>query len=579
LLEWFGGRLRGECVLVTADCTLADDLGVRGAVVDEFFSFLQSEFGYRPDDARRRWMLSRATTVADAAGEVRTWVETTGRTRPAPPPSRRVPAVGTGSGPRRPLPEPEPAPAGAVRFLDEIPPAPVRVIERPAADRATEPPPPAEPIRFEPSRHEPEPPAPPAPEPLLEIRPAETRPAETRPAETRPVETRPVETRPVESRPAESRPAESRPAETRPPEPRLPERRPVGRGGNGARGRTPMLDAVAFTQKRGAAPTPEEWLAGPLYEPCGKTPEGFAQYLRLTDGMRCVAIPAAEVEIGADSDVHRERGPAHTVRIRKFLIDAEPVSTSAFARFLNAVGKVPDDVLLEWFGATDRDNRGSTFPLSRSWLGGWAPEAGLEMQPMVLVSWFGANAYSLWANRWDWRYYNGSGTVGSGLADKKMPAHVVMPSERDLFSCLPTEAQWEYAARGAKHRPWPWGTEPPTPERVCIARRLDPDLPNFGAAADGMVNVRLGVSPFGLHHMAGHVRQWCRDWYDANFYSTAAARKADPCNREGHDAKSERGGGGGDLESLQPCSHRRGRSPHARGRFLGFRCVGSAEEL
>jgi formylglycine-generating enzyme required for sulfatase activity len=111
---------------------------------------------------------------------------------------------------------------------------------------------------------------------------------------------------------------------------------------------------------------------------------------------------------------------------------------------------------------------------------------------------------------------------------------------------------------------------------VAIARRPDGEpVPQ----PEMMVNVRLGVSPFGVHHMAGHVRQWCRDWFAPDFYSRPAATKADPANREATDVKTERGGGGGHIDAVHTCSHRRGRPPQSRSRLLGFRCVGHADEL
>ena len=168
---------------------------------------------------------------------------------------------------------------------------------------------------------------------------------------------------------------------------------------------------------------------------------------------------------------------------------------------------------------------------------------------MVLVSWHGANAYSLWANGHDWR--------GGGCF-------------------LPSEAQWEYAARGAAYRPFPWGDEPPDEKRMRYGRHQRGDTYRADTMPMAAVNEALGVSPFGLHHMAGNVWQWCRDWYDRGFYRTPEATGPNAVNAVETGVRSERGGSWVGPAELCRSSYRRGRPPAARGRCLGFRCVSDA---
>ena len=166
---------------------------------------------------------------------------------------------------------------------------------------------------------------------------------------------------------------------------------------------------------------------------------------------------------------------------------------------------------------------------------------GTERQPMVLVSWHGAAAYSLWAHGRDWRGF------------------------RSGECALPTEAQWEYAARGARSRRYPWGDEPARPELAStdlhVARRLY--LEKLPLAE---VTERLGMSPFGGHHMAGTVWNWCADWYEPRFYESIEARAANPCCGRATGIRSERGGRWGGPAWLARGSLRRGRPPPREAR-------------
>lgn len=317
---------------------------------------------------------------------------------------------------------------------------------------------------------------------------------------------------------------------------------------------TPRRVPLPFTQLGGRL-APEAFFAEPLHEPLGANAAGFALFRRRTDGMLCVRIPAGTAILGSEEVGFPDERPPHRAALAAFLIDVEPVSTEAYCRFLNSIRPTDDEALRDWIGLDSDDHRREFLPV-RFVGDAWVPLPGTERLPMILVSWCGANAYSLWANRRGWRNYRG-----------------------DAGSFLPTEAQWEYAARGPEGRRFPWGDAPPTGAdmRFGVHVRGQTYAPNTLPMA--AVNEQLAVSPFGLRHMAGNVWQWCRDWYDSAFYRTPAAVADDPCNGSPTAVRSERGGSWVGPAHLCRSAYRRGRAPAARGRCLGFRCVGDATRL
>jgi len=270
------------------------------------------------------------------------------------------------------------------------------------------------------------------------------------------------------------------------------------------------------------------------------------------------------VEGGEDPDALLCETPSHDVELSSFLMDIEPVSVGAYARFLNMASPSPtQEMLLDWCLLVASDERCCHSPLMRTPDGTWQAKAGVPLSwPMILVSWYGANAYSLWAHGRDWRTYRGA-------------AH----------SFLPTEAQWEYAARGASKARFPWGDAEARKGllNVCWDTAAYEGVSHVDMPLTALplecVNVELARSPFGLRHMAGNVWQWCRDSYNGNFYCEAAASRPDACNYEEMPMKSERGGSWVGPPALARSSSRRGRCPEAKGRCLGFRCAAPAAVL
>lgn len=237
-----------------------------------------------------------------------------------------------------------------------------------------------------------------------------------------------------------------------------------------------------------------------------------------------VLIPSGPVLMGSDDGPADER-PAHLVELAAFWMDVLPVTTTEFARFLNDVG--PVGALGEnLFDVPDSDSR-----IVRT-SAGFAPMPGYEQHPVVEPSWFGARDYCAWRG-----------------------------------ARLPTEAEWERAARGPAARTFPWGEDPPARQRAHFGSRYNDYLP-VGSWPDG-------ATPEGVHDLAGNVWQWVSSLYWPYPYQVDDGRE-DPS------APGERGARGGGHDS--PAAHLRGahrgrglsRSPTAGHHNIGLRCATSA---
>jgi formylglycine-generating enzyme required for sulfatase activity len=196
-------------------------------------------------------------------------------------------------------------------------------------------------------------------------------------------------------------------------------------------------------------------------------------------------------------------GPVHEVEVGKFAIDRFAVTNEAFAAFVAATGHVSDAERYGWsfvFGGLLPDD----FPDTRAVVGSpwWRQVYGADWRhphgpqsnllgcldhPVVHVSWADAQAYCAW-----------TGTR------------------------LPTEAEWECAARAGSTGPFPWGEalEPGGEQRMNV---FQGSFPNHNECADGFSGTApvhaFAANAFGLHNVTGNVWEWCQDWYDQDYYA------------------------------------------------------------
>ncbi len=191
------------------------------------------------------------------------------------------------------------------------------------------------------------------------------------------------------------------------------------------------------------------------------------------DGGVLVYIPGGEFVMGG-TRFSGER-PPHRVRLSPYWIGRTEVTNAMYARFRAATGYRPT-----WLAGEERFN---------------APE-----QPVVGVDWEDAAAYCAWAG-----------------------------------GRLPTEAEWEFAARGMDGRQFPWGDEEPGPGRAVFSL----DFLKGQAAPAG--STPGDVSPFGVLDMAGNVSEWCADW-GAPYPADGPEPLVDPRGPAGGTLRVRRGG-------------------------------------
>ena len=237
-----------------------------------------------------------------------------------------------------------------------------------------------------------------------------------------------------------------------------------------------------------------------------------------------VLIPAGEFMMGCnskkDSSCDGDESPYHEVYLDAYYIDVHEVTLAEYAKCVKAgkcekPGDKSDWEYCNW-GYSDRDDH-----------------------PVNCVNWNQAKAYCEWAGK----------------------------------KRLPTEAEWEKAARGTDGRIWPWGNSEASCEYAVMSDGGD------GCGKDGtwpVCSKLKGNSPYGLCDMAGNVWEWVSDWYGGNYYSDSPGRN--PQGPSSGSARVLRGGSwfSGFPEFLR-ASYRSWFDPVFRWFYVGFRCVVSSQ--
>lgn len=234
-----------------------------------------------------------------------------------------------------------------------------------------------------------------------------------------------------------------------------------------------------------------------------------------------VLVPSGSFIMGSDPRKDRAAGPQelpqHEVYLDGFKVDRFEVSNVEYLRFVLGTGA-------DW---------------PKFWRENPFPEKA-ALHPVINVSWYEADAFCRWAGK-----------------------------------RLPTEAEWEKAARGVDGRMFPWGNEPAGWIKSNIAHSGSkrgfkyPPLANIN-------RYEKGASPYGVYQMAGNVSEWVSDWFSPEYYRHAHDKN--PQGPKTGELKVFRGGSWNEDPEVARSAGRNASPPDRASYLTGFRCAKSGDD-
>jgi formylglycine-generating enzyme required for sulfatase activity len=237
-----------------------------------------------------------------------------------------------------------------------------------------------------------------------------------------------------------------------------------------------------------------------------------------------VWIPEGEFEMGtAGATANRNEQPAHRVRLDGFWMDEHEVTNAQFRAFVEATGYVTTaEKAPDWEELQKQLPPGTPKPSDDKLV----PGSLVFTRPPTSVSTDDPSRWWIWTPRACWKHPEGPNSDLTGRDDHPV-VHVTWEDAtafaRWAGKRLPTEAEWEYAARGGlAGKRFAWGDEAPTDMDGTRANIWQGDFPNSNTRADGWERTAPVKSyppnGYGLYDMAGNAWEWCADWYRADAY-------------------------------------------------------------
>lgn len=245
-----------------------------------------------------------------------------------------------------------------------------------------------------------------------------------------------------------------------------------------------------------------------------------------------VTIPAGKFFMGDNGNEVINKETLHEIYLDTFEIAIFEITHEKYIKFLNDV-KVNVDGTYKGRPLLFRTDPLSSLNYTDQWMFRSTSRNPTENTPVGNLTWYGAYEFCEWL----------SIKTGNKIT-------------------LPTEAQWEKSARGTDQRRYPWGNTAPNSTRC-----------NFGGSGilKPVGTYPAGVSPYGVHDMAGNVKEWCNDYYEEDYYANSPENN--PQGPLSGDMRIIRGGGFGSSKYSLYTYRRSAGIPHQTLPYWGFRVV------